>query len=75
MTAAWAAIDAAYHGSAPALPSRQDVEGLAGLLNGEYGPAGATGTGTFDLSSHGQLLSPDIPVFLDSDGARTTIKP
>jgi hypothetical protein len=75
VTAAWAAIDAAYHGSAPSLPTRQDVEGLTGLLNGKYAPAGATGTGTFDLSSYGQLLSPDIPVFLDSGGARTTIRP
>jgi hypothetical protein len=75
VTAAWAAIDPAYHGSAPALPTRQDVEGLTGVLNSKYAPAGATGTGTFDLSAYGQLLSPDIPVFLDADGTRTTVRP
>jgi hypothetical protein len=73
MMTAWEAISTAYHGSQPGLPSRQDVQGLWSLLNGEYAPAGAAGP--IDLSAYGELLNQDFPVFMDARGTRTTVKP
>jgi ABC-type branched-subunit amino acid transport system substrate-binding protein len=73
MMTAWTAIITAYHGSQPNLPTRQDVQGLWGLLNGEYAPAGAAGP--INLSAYGELLNESFPVFLDSSGTRTTIRP
>ena len=72
MMAAGTAIDAAARASTSAIPTKADVRRLAGLLNGPDAPQGATGA--FSLSPDGQLLSPDIPVYLDANGTRTTIR-
>jgi ABC-type branched-subunit amino acid transport system substrate-binding protein len=73
MMTAWTAITTAYHNTEPNLPTRQDVEGLWSLLNGKYAPTGAAGP--ISLSAYGQLLNESFPVFLDSGGTRTIVKP
>jgi ABC-type branched-subunit amino acid transport system substrate-binding protein len=73
MMTTWTAISTAYHNSQPHLPTRQDVQGLWNLLNGQYAVAGAAGP--IDLDAYGELLNKNFPVFLDSGGVRTTIKP
>jgi hypothetical protein len=73
--AAWSAINAVYENAPSHLPTKEEVEGLTGLLNGKLSPTGATGKGSFEESAYGTLLNPDIPIFQDANGGRTTIKP
>lgn len=70
MMAAWTAIQAAYQATAPKLPTTVDVGDFADRLNGEFATPGAVGP--FSLGPDGKLLLPDIPVFEDSAGRRTT---
>lgn len=67
--AAWAAIQTAYEATAPKIPTKGDVLGLVVRLNGMFAPLGATGS--FSLSTVGELTSPDIPIFEDASGRRT----
>jgi ABC-type branched-subunit amino acid transport system substrate-binding protein len=71
MMAAWSAI--AFGEASPgSLPTKEEVEGMTGQLNGMFAPIGATGT--LELSAYGLLLTPDIPVYEDTNGTRRLIK-
>jgi hypothetical protein len=71
MMAAWAAIQPAYEASAPAIPTKSDVLGFVVRLNGMFTPTGAAGP--FPLSADGEITTPDIPIFDDTEGHRVTI--
>jgi hypothetical protein len=70
MMSAWAAIQPAYEAVRPNLPTKIGVLDLVNRLNGEAAPSGAAGS--LSLGADGKLLSPDIPIFEDTAGRRTT---
>jgi len=72
--AAWEAIASVYEQPSHALPTKGGVQSLTGLLNRKHAPVSATSPGFLLISAYGQLLAPDVPVFLDARGHRRTLR-
>jgi hypothetical protein len=71
---AWEAIASVYEQPSHALPAKGGVQSLTGLLNRKHAPVSATSRGTLEIGAYGQLLSPDVPVYLDASGHRRTLR-